>query len=71
MQVKPGKYKTRDGHDAVVLTVDAPVTYGKVIVYIIYNFNGFTESYAMRWEDNGMFCVGTESADDLVEYICE
>ena len=71
MQIAPGKYRTRNGQVAVVLTADAPVTYGKVIGYIITEQDGYNYSLARAWEDNGRSYITIPDEDDLMERIEE
>lgn len=71
MQITPGKYLTRNGQVAVVLTADAPVTYGKVIGYIIIEQDGYNYSHASTWEKNGRSYTTIPYKDDLMERIEE
>ena len=71
MQIAPGKYRTRNGQVAVVLTADAPVTYGKVIGYIITEQDGYNYSLPRAWEDNGRSYITIPDEDDLMERIEE
>ena len=71
MQIAPGKYRTRNGQVAVVLTADAPVTYGKVIGYIIEANDGYSYSRVRTWEDDGKSYSTIEDDADLMERIKE
>ena len=71
MQIAPGKYRTRNGQVAVVLTVDAPVTYGKVIGYVITEQDGYNYSFARQWEEDGKSYSTLEDDADLMERIEE
>lgn len=71
MQIAPGKYRTRNGQVAVILTVDAPVTYGKVIGYIIAEQDGYSYSLSRTWEDDGRSYTTIPDEDDLMERIKE
>lgn len=71
MQIAPGKYRTRNGQVAVILTANAPVTYGKVIGYVIIEQDGYNYSSARTWEDNGRSYITIPDEDDLMERIEE
>ena len=71
MQIAPGKYRTRNGQVAIVLTADAPVTYGKVIGYVIIEQDGYNYSRVRTWEDNGRSYITIQDEDDLMERIEE
>lgn len=71
MQIAPGKYRTRNGQVAVVLTADAPVTFGKVIGYVIIEQDGYNYSFARQWEDDGRLYTTIPDEDDLMEHIEE
>lgn len=71
MQIAPGKYRTRNGQVAVILTADAPVTYGKVIGYIIESNDGYSYSRVRTWEDDGKSYFTIEDDADLMERIEE
>ena len=71
MQISHGKYRTRNGQVAVVLTADAPVTYGKVIGYIIAEQDGYSYSRARTWEYNGRLYTTIQDEDDIMERIEE
>ena len=71
MQIAPGKYRTRNGQVAVILTADAPVTYGKVIGYIIESNDGYSYSRVRTWEYNGRSYITILDEDDLMERIEE
>lgn len=71
MQIAPGKYRTRNGKVAVILTADAPVTYGKVIGYVITEKDGYNYSFARQWEDDGKSYTTIQDEDDLMERIEE
>ena len=71
MHIAPGKYRTRNGQVAVVLTADAPVTYGKVIGYIITEQDGYSYSHVRTWEDDGKSYFTIEDDADLMERIEE
>lgn len=71
MQIAPGKYRTRNGQVAIVLTADAPVTYGKVIGYVIIEQDGYNYSRSRTWEDNGRSYITIQDEDDLMERIEE
>lgn len=71
MQIAPGKYRTRNGQVAVILTANAPVTYGKVIGYIITEETEYSYSFPRKWEDNGMSYITIQNEDDLMERIEE
>ncbi len=71
MQIAPGKYRTRNGQVAVVLTADAPVTYGKVIGYIIAEQDGYNYSLSRTWEEDGRSYTTIPYEDDLMERIEE
>lgn len=71
MQIAPGKYRTRNGQVAVVLTADAPVTYGKVIGYIIAEQDGYNYSLSRTWEEDGRSYTTIPCEDDLMERIEE
>ena len=71
MQIAPGKYRTRNGQVAVVLTVDATVTYGKVIGYILTEQDGYSYPRVWTWEDDGKSYFTIEDDADLMERIEE
>ena len=71
MQIAPGKYRTRNGQVAVILTADAPVTYGKVIGYVITEQDGYNYSFPRTWEDNGRSYTTIQDDADLMERIEE
>lgn len=71
MEMKVGRYKTRGGNDAVVLAVDLPVTYNRVVGYIIYVGDGYNYASSQHWEEDGMAFKSLESDYDLVEYLGE
>ena len=71
MQIAPGKYRTRNGQVAVVLTADAPVTYGKVIGYVIFERDGYNYAFPRTWEDDGNSYITIEEDADLMERIEE
>lgn len=77
MGIKPGKYKTREGNDAVVLVTDVNVDYHKIIGYVIRIGvrigvrigEGYTYASACHWEDDGRCYTTLENKDDLVEFV--
>ena len=71
MQITPGKYRTRNWQVAVVLIANAPVTYGKVIGYVIIEQDGYNYSRVRTWEDNGRSYITILDEDDLMERIEE
>lgn len=71
MEIKPGKYKTREGNDAVVLVTEINVDYHKIIGYIIRIGEGYTSALPCHWEDDGRCYTTIESEDDLVEFVVE
>lgn len=71
MEIKPGKYKTRGGETAVVLCVDAPVTYNRIIGYVIVNGDDYDFAMPMHWESDGNCRITIPTEDDLIEFIEE
>lgn len=71
MEIKPGKYKTREGNDAVVLVTAINVDYHKIIGYVIRVGKCYTYASALAWEDDGRCYTTLESKDDLVEFVVE
>jgi hypothetical protein len=71
MEIKPGKYKTREGNDAVVLATAINVDRQKIVGYIIYIGERHTYAFPRAWEDDGRCYVTMESEDDLVEFVGE
>lgn len=71
MQITTGKYRTRNGKVAVVLTADAPVTYGKVVGYVITEQDGYNYSLPRTWEEDGRSYTTISYEDDLMERIEE
>ncbi len=71
MEIKTGKYKTRSGEVAVVLCVDAPVTYNRVIGYVIRECEEYNYASANAWCDDGRVYETITDEDDLMEYIGE
>ncbi len=69
MKIKPGKYKTREGNDAVVLTVDAEVSMEKIIGYVIMDRVTYSYARAVVWGMDGRVYVTMQYYDDLVEFV--
>lgn len=68
MEIKRGRYKTRGGNDAVVLAAGLPVTYSRVVGYVVYVGDGYNYAVAQHWEEDGSAYSSIESEYDLVEY---
>lgn len=71
MEIKTGRYKTRDGSEAVVLAVDLPVDYYRIIGYVVRHGDGYKFASARHWEQDGRVCTTFDDEDDLVEYLGE
>ncbi len=69
MEIKPGKYKTRGGRDAIVLVTATNVGYHKIIGYVIRVGEWYTYASALAWEYDGRCYPTLESEDDLVEFV--
>ncbi len=69
MEIKPGKYKTRGGRDAIVLTVDAEVSMEKIIGYVIIDCVTYSYARAVVWGMDGRVYVTLQDSDDLVEFV--
>lgn len=66
LQIKPGKYRTRDGMIAVVLCTDAPGQW-PIKGYVLTQSGG---SSSNGWRLNGQMYERNESRQDLVaEYV--
>lgn len=70
MNITPGKYRTRNGGEAIVLTV-LDVTYDRVIGYRVINgeVDGMKYNYAnpMTWETDGRRYTTIDDDNDLME----
>lgn len=68
MNITPGKYRTRDGGDAIVLTV-LDTTYDPVIGYRVEQCYDYNYPRPMKWERDGRIYTTFADADDLMERI--
>lgn len=68
MNITPGTYRTRDGGEAVVLTV-LDVMYSPVIGYRIVNQDDYSYPRTMAWERDGRIYTTLQDDDDLMERI--
>ena len=71
MEIKRGRYKTRGGNDAVVLAVDLPVDYNRIVGYVTRHGHGYKYASACAWEQDGRIFTTFDGEDDLVEYLGE
>ena len=63
-----GKYRTRDGGEAIVLAV-LDVTYYPVIGYRIVQEEDYNYASLCKWERDGRMYITIEDDDDLMERI--
>ena len=66
--ITPGKYRARDGGEAIVLTV-LDTTYSPVVGYRIVIQDGYNYPRAMAWDTDGRLYTTLDDADDLMERI--
>ena len=67
-EIAPGKYRTRDGGEAIVLAV-LDVTYYPVIGYRIVQEEGYNYASVCKWERDGCMYSTLEDDDDIMERI--
>lgn len=66
MNITPGKYRTRDGGEAIVLAV-LDTTYDPVIGYRIIECDDYNYPSPCKWELDGRVYLTLEDDDDLME----
>jgi len=66
--ITPGKYRTRDGGEAVVISV-IDVTYDPVIGYRVIQCDGYSYASVEKWGRDGRVYLTIDDEADLIERI--